>query len=225
MVSLMQTLVIPIVPELPKLLNAPAADTAWAVTATLLAAAVATPIAGRLGDMYGKRRALLTSLAMLTIGSAFVALSGSLTPMIVGRLLQGLSAGVIPLGLSIMRDELPAERLGAATALMSASLGIGGALGLPIAAFVADNFDWHTPFWASAALGAAGGGAQRGDEAHADGYACCSTAQQERGSGRYRRAADGDASAMFQPLAEVIPRSDGGGCASSYCYLDEQRFR
>ncbi|MFE2037442.1 MFS transporter [Streptomyces scopuliridis] len=153
-VSLMQTLVIPIVPELPKLLNAPASDTAWAVTATLLAAAVATPIAGRLGDMYGKRRMLLTSLAMLTIGSITVALSDSLTPVIVGRLLQGLSAGVIPLGLSIMRDELPAERLGASTALMSASLGIGAALGLPIAAVVADNFDWHVLFWASTVMSA-----------------------------------------------------------------------
>jgi MFS family permease len=153
-VSLMQTLVIPIVPELPKLLNASASDTAWAVTATLLAAAVATPIAGRLGDMYGKRRMLLTSIALLTAGSIIVALSDSLTPMIAGRLLQGLSAGVIPLGLSIMRDELPAERLSASTALMSASLGIGAALGLPIAAFVADNFDWHVLFWASAVMGA-----------------------------------------------------------------------
>jgi MFS family permease len=153
-VSLMQTLVIPIVPELPKLLNASASDTAWAVTATLLAAAVATPIAGRLGDMYGKRRMLLTSIALLTAGSIIVALSDSLTPMIAGRLLQGLSAGVIPLGLSIMRDELPAERLSASTALMSASLGIGAALGLPIAALVADNFDWHVLFWASAVMGA-----------------------------------------------------------------------
>ncbi|MBA2945474.1 MFS transporter [Streptomyces himalayensis] len=152
-VSLMQTLVIPIVPELPKLLNASSADTAWAVTATLLAAAIATPIMGRLGDMYGKRRMLLVSLVMLVAGSVTAALSDSLTPMIVGRALQGLAAGVIPLGISIMRDELPAERLGSATAMMSASLGVGGALGLPAAAFIADNFDWHVLFWTSAALG------------------------------------------------------------------------
>lgn len=152
-VSLMQTLVIPIVPELPRLLNAPASDTAWAVTATLLAAAVATPMTGRLGDMYGKRRMLLISLVMLVAGSVTAALSDSLTPMIVGRALQGLASGVIPLGISIMRDELPAERLGSATALMSASLGVGGALGLPAAALIADNFDWHALFWASAGLG------------------------------------------------------------------------
>ncbi|MFI5795842.1 MFS transporter [Streptomyces sp. NPDC051677] len=153
-VSLMQTLVIPIVPELPKLLDAPASDTAWAVTATLLAAAVATPVMGRLGDMYGKRRMLLVSLLMLIAGSVTAALSDGLAPMIVGRALQGLASGVIPLGISIMRDELPAERLGSATALMSASLGVGGALGLPAAALIADHFDWHVLFWTSAALGA-----------------------------------------------------------------------
>ncbi|MFE9450886.1 MFS transporter [Streptomyces sp. NPDC006739] len=153
-VSLMQTLVIPIVPELPKLLHAPASDAAWAVTATLLAAAVATPVMGRLGDMYGKRLMLLTSLVMLVAGSVTAALSDGLGPMIVGRALQGLASGVIPLGISIMRDELPAERLGSATALMSASLGVGGALGLPAAALIADHFDWHVLFWTSAALGA-----------------------------------------------------------------------
>ncbi|MER5427770.1 MFS transporter [Streptomyces sp. NPDC002588] len=153
-VSLMQTLVIPIVPELPELLDAPASDTVWAVTATLLAAAVATPVMGRLGDMYGKRRMLLVSLVMLIAGSVTAALSDNLAPMIVGRALQGLASGVIPLGISIMRDELPAERLGSATALMSASLGIGGALGLPAAALIADHFDWHMLFWTSAALGA-----------------------------------------------------------------------
>ncbi|MFJ9197766.1 MFS transporter [Streptomyces flaveolus] len=153
-VSLMQTLVIPIVPELPKLLDAPASDAAWAVTATLLAAAVATPVVGRLGDMAGKRRMLLFSLVLLIAGSVVCGLSDSLVPMVVGRAMQGLSAAVIPLGISIMRDELPAERLAGATALMSASLGVGGALGLPAAALIADNLDWHMLFWTSGALGA-----------------------------------------------------------------------
>ncbi len=152
-VSLMQTLVIPIVPELPKYLGASASNTAWAVTATLLAAAVATPVVGRLGDMLGKRRMLLASIVLLVSGSVVCALADSLVPMIIGRTLQGLAAAVVPLGISIMRDELPAERLAGSTALMSASLGVGGALGLPAAAFIADHFDWHVLFWISAALG------------------------------------------------------------------------
>jgi MFS family permease len=152
-VSLMQTLVIPLIPALPGLLHASAADATWAITATLLAGAVATPTMGRLGDMYGKRRMLLVSLGALVVGSAIGALSDTLVPMVAGRTLQGLAAGVIPLGISIMRDELPAERLGSATALMSASLGVGGALGLPAAALLAENADWHVLFWTAAGLG------------------------------------------------------------------------
>jgi EmrB/QacA subfamily drug resistance transporter len=152
-VAVMQTLVIPLVPELPKLLGASPSDTTWAVTATLLASAVATPVVGRLGDMYGKRLMLLVSLLLLITGSVVCGFSDSLTPMIVGRGLQGLAAGVIPLGISIMRDELPSHRLGSAVALMSASLGVGGALGLPAAALIADNADWHVLFWTAAGLG------------------------------------------------------------------------
>lgn len=152
-VALMQTLMLPIVAKLPEYLSAPAEDTAWVVTATLLAAAVATPLSGRLGDMYGKRRMMLVSLVLMIVGSLIAALSSSLVPLIGGRLLQGLALGFIPLAISIMRDLLPKERLAGATSIMSASLGIGAALGLPAAAFVADNFDWHALFWASAVLG------------------------------------------------------------------------
>ncbi|MFF8865069.1 MFS transporter [Streptomyces sp. NPDC015139] len=152
-VSLMQTLVIPIVPELPGHLHAAPSDAAWAVTATLLAAAVATPVAGRLGDMFGKRRLLLVSLVLLVAGSVVCAFSDRLVPMIAGRTLQGLAAAVVPLGISIMRDELPPQKLAGSTALMSASLGVGGALGLPAAAFIADHFDWHVLFWTSATVG------------------------------------------------------------------------
>ena len=152
-VSLMHSLVIPLLPRLPEFLSAPAGDTTWAVTATLLAGAVATPTVGRLGDMYGKRRMLLISLGLLVAGSVVGALSYSLVPLIVGRTLQGLAAGVIPLGISLLRDELPPAKVGGATAAMSASLGVGGALGLPVAALIAEALDWHTLFWVAAALG------------------------------------------------------------------------
>lgn len=66
-VSLMQSIIIPLVPRLPQLLDAPATDTAWAITVTLLAAAVATPVVGRLGDMIGKRAMLLVSLGLLIL--------------------------------------------------------------------------------------------------------------------------------------------------------------
>ena len=152
-VSLMQTLLVPVLPELPSLLHTSEANASWAVTATLLSAAVATPVFGRLGDMYGKRRILLASTAFMVAGSLVCALSSSLLPMIAGRALQGLSAAVIPVGISVMRDQLPVHKLSSSVALMSASLGVGGALGLPAAALIAEHGNWHMLFWVSVVLG------------------------------------------------------------------------
>ncbi|MEU4246476.1 MFS transporter [Amycolatopsis sp. NPDC026612] len=153
--SFMQTLVVPLIPVFPRLLHASAADASWVVTVTLLAASVITPVSGRLGDLYGKRRMILVSLALLIAGSVVSATTSALAFQIVGRGLQGCAMGVIPLGISIMRDELPPERVGGAISLMSATLGVGGAIGLPVAAVVAENADWHALFWTAAGLGLA----------------------------------------------------------------------
>lgn len=154
-VSLMQTLVVPIIPQLPHLISASPADASWAITATLLAAAVVTPISGRLGDMYGKKRIVVASLLLVVLGSVVCAFANSLIPLIVGRALQGASVGVIPLGISILRDELPPRKVAGAMAIVSATLGVGGAIGLPVAAAVAQVADWHVLFWMSAGLGLA----------------------------------------------------------------------
>lgn len=152
--SLMQTLVIPLLGQLPSMLSTTASNASWVITVTLLVSAVATPVSGRLGDLYGKRRMMLLSTVALVVGSVVCALSSTVVPMILGRGLQGLGMGLIPLGISVMRDVLPAERLGTSIALMSASMGVGGALGLPLAAAVAMYADWRVLFWGSAALAA-----------------------------------------------------------------------
>lgn len=150
--SLMFTLIVPLIGELPRLLHTTASNASWAITVTLLVSAVCTPVTGRLGDLYGKRRLLLVSLALLVAGSIVCGLADSLTTMIIGRSLQGAGSGVIALGISTLRDVLPPERLGSGIALISSSLGIGGALGLPIAAAVAEYSNWRILFWATAAL-------------------------------------------------------------------------
>ncbi|HWI30415.1 MAG TPA: MFS transporter [Microbacterium sp.] len=152
--SFMFTLVVPIQAQLPELLHASREDTAWVVTATLLAAAIITPIAGRLGDMYGKRRIVLVLLALLVIGSVIAAFSVTLLGVIVGRALQGAVTGVVPLGIAILRDVLHSRNVNSAIALISATLGVGGALGLPISALVTEYADWHILFWLAAGLGA-----------------------------------------------------------------------
>lgn len=153
--SFLFTLVVPIQSKLPDLLGAAREDTAWVVTATLLASAVVTPIAGRLGDMYGKRRIILSLLVITLVGSVVVALSSQIQGVVIGRTLQGAMAGVIPLGIAVMRDVLPTERVDGAVAMMSSTLGVGGALGLPISALITEYADWHLLFWATTVLCAA----------------------------------------------------------------------
>ncbi|MEV0375559.1 MFS transporter [Streptomyces sp. NPDC050636] len=152
-VAVMQTLLVPVIKDLPTLLNTAPSNATWVMTATLLAGAVSTPIMGRLGDLYGKRRMLLTSLAVMVVGSLICGFTSELLTMIVGRALQGFAMGAIPLGIGIMRDELPRERLGSAMALMSSSIGVGGGLALPVAALVAQHADWHALFFGAAGLG------------------------------------------------------------------------
>lgn len=152
-VAVMQTMLVPVIKDLPVLLATAPGNATWVMTATLLTGAVATPIMGRLGDLYGKRRMLLASLAFMVVGSLICGFTVDMTTMLVGRALQGFAMGAIPLGIGIMRDELPRERLGSAMALMSSSIGVGGGLALPAASLVAQQTDWHALFFGAAGLG------------------------------------------------------------------------
>ncbi|UPZ26880.1 MFS transporter [Streptomyces sp. LRE541] len=153
--AIMQTLVTPLIADLPQILHSSASNTAWVITVTLLVAAVCVPVTGRLGDLLGKRRMLLACSVPLIVGSVVCALSSSVVPMIVGRGLQGMGMGMVPLGIALLRDVVPAEKLSSSIALVSASMGIGGGLGLPIAAAVAQYANWRVLFWGSAVLAVA----------------------------------------------------------------------
>lgn len=150
--ALMQSLVIPIQRELPSLLGTDAGSASWAVTATLLAAAITMPVTGRLADMFGKKRVLVASAAILAVGSLVAALSSSLAPFLVGRALQGVAMGYIPVAISLVREIAPPERKAGAVAAVSATMGVGGAIGLPLAAWIASDFSWHGLFWLSTVL-------------------------------------------------------------------------
>ncbi|OLF12269.1 hypothetical protein BLA60_09800 [Actinophytocola xinjiangensis] len=148
-VSLMHTLVVPLLPEMSRQLRLSQDSASWLLTVTMLAGAVCAPVAGRLADMVGKRRMLVCSLGLMTVGSLLGALSWSFGSLLVGRLLQGASFGVLPLGISILKDMLPPSRVMAGTATMSSTLGVGGAIGMPLSGVIAALMDWHAVFWAA----------------------------------------------------------------------------
>lgn len=152
--ALMQSLVIPIQGELAELLNTSAANASWVITATLLGAAVAMPVTGRLADIHGKKPVLVASASVLLVGSFVCAISSMLPVVLIGRVLQGVAMGFIPVAISMAREVAPRHLVNTAVAGISATLGVGGALGLPLAAWVAQSFDWHVLFWISTVLAA-----------------------------------------------------------------------
>ncbi|MFE3291287.1 MFS transporter [Rhodococcus sp. NPDC059234] len=152
-VALQQTLIIPLLSDFPAILGIDYTSASWLVTATLLTAAVATPIVSRLADMFGKRRMMVVSLLTMVLGSVIAAVGATFPAMLVGRGLQGFASALVPVGIGILRDELPKAKVAGATAMMSATLGIGSALGLPLSGLVYQHFGWEAIFWLSALAG------------------------------------------------------------------------
>lgn len=144
--AIMQTVVVPLLGQLPDIFSTSPSNTSWVVTTTLLVSAISTPVLGRLGDMFGKKRVMLGCSASMVAGSLLCMFSTSISLMITGRALQGVGMAMIALGVSAMRDLLPAEKLNSSIALMSASLGTGAALGLPLSAFIIQLTNWQTMF-------------------------------------------------------------------------------
>lgn len=146
-VSLQQTMVLPLVPDLPDLIGTTPGNASWMVTATLVAGAVATPVISRMADMYGKRRMILLTLAIVAVGALVGGVSTALPLLILARVLQGIGMALVPVGIATMRDELDPDKVPLAVALMSATLAIGAGVGLPLGGYLAEAFDWHVVLW------------------------------------------------------------------------------
>jgi len=145
--ALSQTMVVPALPALAADLHASTSAASWLLTGYLLSASVATPIAGKLGDLFGKGRVLTGVLLVFSAGSAICALGNSIEVVIAGRVVQGVAGGVFPLSFGIIRDTFAAERVPGAIGLLSAVFGIGGGIGLPLAGVVVDTLDISWLFW------------------------------------------------------------------------------
>lgn len=124
----------------------------WLVTSHLLIAAATAPVAGRLGDIWGRRKMILALLAVALVGSLLSALSSNFGVVLVGRAMQGLSAAVLPLSIGVLRESLPAGKVPLAVGLMTTSQGAGAATGLVLGGVIVDQLDWQWLFGASAIL-------------------------------------------------------------------------
>ncbi|GHB68665.1 MFS transporter [Streptomyces xanthochromogenes] len=153
-VSMMQTLVVPILGIIQNDLGTTTSGVSWVTTATLLSAAVFTPLLGRFGDMHGKKPTLIGVLVVMVVGSVLAATTSSLVLLIIGRVLQGAATAIFPLALSVLREEIPAQKLHGAMALVSGTLAFGSGLALVGAGLLTQGShpDYHRVFWLAVIL-------------------------------------------------------------------------
>jgi len=145
--AMLSSAVIPALTDLQHSLHTTETGVTWLLTGYLLSASVGTSILGRLGDMYGKERLLLVTLVILAVGILVAAVSSSLLPMIIGRVIQGAAGGIFPLAFGIVRDEFPRERVAGSIGLLSSILGVGGGVGIVLGGLIIEHLNYHWLYW------------------------------------------------------------------------------
>jgi MFS family permease len=157
-IAVFQTMVVPLLPGLRDQLHVSTAAVSWVLTINFMAASVCAPLLGRIGDMFGKRRALTVAMVLLCSGSLLAATTTSYPLLLVARVLQGSASAVFPLAMTIVADEWDERRLRVGIGWLSATLAGGAALGLVLAGVLTQFVhDYHVMFWAGTvcALGSA----------------------------------------------------------------------
>jgi EmrB/QacA subfamily drug resistance transporter len=144
--AVMQTLVVPALPFFQREFDTTASWATWIATGFLLSSSVLTPILGKLGDAYGKKRMLVISLGIFGLASLGAAAAWNLASLVVFRVLQGAGAAVFPLSFGIIRDEFPPEKIGLGIGTVSSVFGAGGGIGLVLSGVIIEHLTWHWLF-------------------------------------------------------------------------------
>jgi MFS family permease len=152
--SIISSLGAPLIPTLARDFHDSVSTAQWSLTAALLSGAVSAPVMGRLGDGPRRRVTIIGGLAAVTLGGVIAALASELDVVVVGRALQGVGLGLVPLAMATARDELPKERIAPMIGLLSVSAAAGVGAGYPLSGLIADTAGLSGAFWFGAAVSA-----------------------------------------------------------------------
>jgi EmrB/QacA subfamily drug resistance transporter len=145
--SLLQSLVVPVLPTFQHDLHTSQSTATWLLTVFLLSASIFTPILGRVGDMAGKERMLVVTLLALALGTILAGLSHSIGLLIVARAIQGIGGAVLPLSFGIIRDEFPSTKVATGVGIVAAMAAVGGGAGIVLAGPIVKHLSYHWLFW------------------------------------------------------------------------------
>jgi MFS family permease len=142
----LQSIVVPVLPEITRELQATHAEAGWVLTSFLLVGGAVTPVLGRLGDVYGNFRVMAGTLVVFTLGTTISLFSPTIEILIVGRLLQGVGAGTVSIGYALVRNLFPPEQAVAAVGRLAGATAASAAIGLSLAGVVTLYFDFRAIF-------------------------------------------------------------------------------
>ncbi|WP_458744382.1 MFS transporter [Candidatus Nitrosocosmicus sp. T] len=143
-----ETMLLPAIPEIIKDLNISYGTAAWIFSAYLIVAAVMTPIAGRLSDLFGKKKVLLSLLVIYIAGLTAGGLADNITFLLITRIIQGVGLAAVPAAFSLLRDTFPPAKLSIAVGVFGSAYSAGSVVGLLVGASIIQTFGWHATFLA-----------------------------------------------------------------------------
>ena len=147
MVMYAETMLVPAIPDLIKDFNIPYSTSSWILTTYLITAAVMTPIAGKLSDIYGKKKILLIIMIFYTVGVSIAGFSTNIDFMLIARGFQGVGLSMFPIAFSIVRAQFPRQKMAIGQGIITSMYGGGAVIGLLVGGIIIQHYSWHSTFF------------------------------------------------------------------------------
>lgn len=147
MVMYAETMLIPAIPDLISDFNVSYGTSSWILTTYLISGAVATPIVGKLSDVYGKKKVLLVVMLIYAVGVSFGGFASDIYTLLLVRAIQGIGMGMFPIAFGLIRDQFPREKISIGQGIISSMFAAGAAIGLSAGALIVENFGWQATFF------------------------------------------------------------------------------
>ncbi len=143
-----ETMILPAIPDFIRDFNISYSTSSWLLSAYIIAAAVMTPIAGKLSDICGKKKILLIVMAVYTVGILAGRFATNIEFMLAARAAQGIGMAMFPIAFGIIREVLPEKKLAIGQTIFSSTFSGGAVVGLVGGAAIIQNFGWQATFLA-----------------------------------------------------------------------------
>jgi MFS family permease len=142
-----ETMLLPAIPDIIEEFDISYNTSSWILSAYLIAGAVATPLGGKLSDIYGRKKMVMIILIIYIIGITLGGISSNITFLIVARVIQGIGISMFPIAFGIIRDQFPIDKLAIGVGVFSSMFAAGSVVGLALGANIIENFGWRTTFF------------------------------------------------------------------------------